>query len=75
MNLTRTTLRINSSLKREAEKRAHEQNTTLQAIFNDALSEYLDNQSRNKAKQIIFRTHDLGTPLDNLDRSHYYPKV
>jgi hypothetical protein len=75
MNLTRTTLRINSNLKRAAEKRAAEQDTTLQAIFNDALAQYLDKQGKIKAQQIVFHTHDLGKPLDNLERDDYYPGV
>jgi hypothetical protein len=75
MNLTRTTLRINSSLKRAAEKRANEQGTTLQAIFNEALAQYLDNQAKSKARRIVFQNHDLGKPLDNLERDDYYPEI
>lgn len=75
MRLTRTTLRIDTNLKRAAEKRAIDEDTTLQAIFNDALEQYLDKKAKTKAHKIVFRTHDLGSPLDNLQRSDYYPKV
>lgn len=75
MNLTRTTLRINTNLKMAAEKQAIEQHTTLQAIFNNALEQYLDNNAKRVAKKIVFQTHDLGKPLDSLKRTDYYPKV
>lgn len=75
MNLTRTTLRINTDLKRAAEKRAAATDTTLQAVFNEALGQYLDNKAKQSAQKIVFHTHDLGKPLDNLKRSDYYPKV
>ena len=75
MNLTRTTLRINTDLKRAAEKRAAADDTTLQAIFNEALERYLDTKAQKVARKIVFRTHDLGKPLDNLKRSDYYPSV
>lgn len=75
MNLTRTTLRINTDLKRAAEKQAANEDTTLQAVFNEALEQYLDKRAKSAAKKIVFRTHDLGKPLDNLKRSDYYPKL
>jgi hypothetical protein len=75
MNLTRTTLRINTNLKRAAEKQAAEEDTTLQAVFNEALEQYLDKRSKDTAKKIVFRTHDLGKPLDDLKRSDYYPEI
>lgn len=75
MKSARTTLRINTDLKRAAEKQAFEEDTTLQAIFNNALEQYLHGQAKSKAPKILFKTHDLGEPLDNLTRSDYYPKV
>ncbi len=74
MELTRTTLRLRTNLKRAAEKQAVENDTSLQAIFNDALEKYLDTQASAKARKIVFRTHNLGKPLDNLKRDDYYPK-
>jgi hypothetical protein len=74
MNLTRTTLRLKTGLKRAAEKQAIEEDTTLQAIFNTALEQYLDNRAKTTASRIVFRSHDLGEPLDNLHRGDYYPK-
>lgn len=74
MNKVRTTLRIDEELKKEAEKRALEGNTTLQAVFNDALADYLERQAKSKAQEIVFKTHDLGEPLEELTRSSYYPQ-
>lgn len=70
--LIRTTLRLKENLKKSAEKKALEENTSLQNIFNKALESYLDNEAKKKAKKIIFKTHDLGEPLDNLTRDDFY---
>lgn len=72
--LMRTTLRIEENLKRIAEQKALEEDTTLQAIFNEALESYLQKEAEKKAKKIVFKTHDLGVPLDNLTREDFYPK-
>ena len=71
LQLTRTTLRLDSRLKRAAEDRARQQATTLQAIFNKALEEYLERDAEQRA-EVIFRTHNLGGKLDNLTRDDYY---
>lgn len=71
----RTTLRIEENLKRIAEQKALEEDTTLQAIFNEALEEYLKKGARQDAKKIIFKTHHLGEPLDNLTRDDFYPDL
>lgn len=71
--LIRTSLRIKENLKKTAEHKALQENTTLQAIFNRALEEYLDKDARKKATDIIFRTHHLGASLDNLTRDDFYP--
>lgn len=71
--LVRTTLRLKENIKRSAEKKAHEENTTLQEIFNRALEEYLQKDARNQAKKIVFKTHNLGASLDNLTRDDFYP--
>ena len=70
--LIRTTLRLKENIKRSAEKKAHEDNTTLQDIFNRALEEYLQKDAKKQAKKIGFKTHDLGVPLDNLRREDFY---
>ena len=46
--LVRTTLRLKENIKRSAEKKAHEDNTTLQDIFNRALEEYLEKDAKNR---------------------------
>ncbi len=72
MELIRTTLRIPLYLKKAAEKKALEENATLQHVFHQALEQYLIKASVKKAKKIVFKTHNLGEPLDNLNRSDYY---
>ena len=74
MQLIRTTLRLKESLKKRAEKKAFDENVSLQAIFNSALELYLDQQAKRQAKKIIFKTHDLGVNLDNLRREDFYPE-
>ncbi|MDP3758641.1 MAG: hypothetical protein Q8Q86_02885 [Candidatus Daviesbacteria bacterium] len=71
--LIRTTLRLNESLKKTAEKKALQDDVTLQEIFNRALEEYLEKDARKEAQKIIFKTHHLGEPLDNLTRDDFYP--
>ena len=73
MQLVRTTLRLKENLKKRAERKAIDDNTTLQAIFNHALEQYLEKDAKKQAKKIIFKTHDLGVNLDNLRREDYYP--
>lgn len=72
--LKRTTLRINENLKRAAELKALRYNLTLQEIFNRALELYLTEDAKKEAKRIVFKTHDLGEPLDNLTRNDFYPE-
>ncbi|OGM32060.1 hypothetical protein A2803_00640 [Candidatus Woesebacteria bacterium RIFCSPHIGHO2_01_FULL_44_21] len=72
MQLVRTTLRINSELKKKAEMVALTENTTLQAIFNQALLEHLAKRKANKAKAIKIISFDLGAGLDNLTRDDIY---
>ena len=71
--LIRTTLSIQDYLKKDAERKALEEDTTLQDIFNKALESYLQNQAKKEAKKIVFKTYHLGKELDNLTRSDYYP--
>ncbi len=73
MQLVRTTLRIDEHLKKIVQQKALEENTTFQQIFNRALSAYVKADAKKKAKKIVFKTHDLGEPLDNLTRKDYYP--
>lgn len=70
--LVRTTLRIEEKLKKIAEHKALQDDTTLQEIFNKALGNYLKNESKKEAKKIVFRTHHLGEALDNLTRDDFY---
>ena len=72
--LVKTTLRLKENLKKNAEKLALEEDTSLQKVFNEALENYLDKTARKKAKTIVFKTFRLGSPLDNLTRDDFYPK-
>lgn len=71
--LIRTTIRINNNLKKSAELKALREDLTLQDIFNRALKRYLESEAKKEAKKIIFKTHNLGVPLNNLKRADYYP--
>ena len=73
--LVRTTLRIKEDLKRTAQRKALQDDVTLQEIFNQALEHYLEKEAELEAKKIVFKTHDLGKPIDNLKRADYYPKL
>lgn len=73
--MIRTTLRLQDHLKRAAEQRALEEDTTLQDIFNRALDQYLQKAAQKEAKKIVFKTHSLGAPMDHLDRGDYYPDI
>ena len=70
--LVRTTLRLEESLKKAAELKALEESLTLQEIFNTALNDYLKSQAKKQARRIVFKSHNLGTPLDLLRRKDYY---
>lgn len=72
--LIRTTLRLKENIKRSAEKKAHDEKTTLQEVFNRALEEYLQKEAKKEARKIVFKTHNLGEPLDNLTRDDFYPE-
>lgn len=74
MQLIRTTLRLKEALKKRAEKKAIDENTSLQDLFNRALELYLEKETKKQAKKIVFITHDLGVPLDNLRREDFYPE-
>lgn len=71
--LVRTTLRIRQDLKRAVKHKALQDDVTFQDIFNRALEKYLEEDARKQAKKIVFKTHRLGVPLDNLTRDDFYP--
>jgi hypothetical protein len=70
--LIRTSLRIKENLKKRAEQKALQENVTLQEILNNALEHYLEHDAGVQAKKIIFKTHDLGAPIDDLKREDFY---
>lgn len=72
MQLVRTSLRIEQSLKETAEELAYTEKKTLQEIFNKALYDYVTKKARKRAKKIMFITHDLGVKLDKLTRDDFY---
>ncbi len=72
MQLVRTTVRLEKQLKKEAERTALDENTTLQDVLNRALRYYIQKKAVNKAKKIVFKSIDLGVPLDNLTRDDIY---
>lgn len=73
--LVRTTIRIKENLKKSAELKALQDDISLQDILNRALEYYLEKEAKQEARRLVFKTHDLGKPLDDLKRADYYPKV
>lgn len=72
MQLVRTTIRLKEQLKKSAELKALEEDKSFQDILSCALERYLEEEGRREAKKIIFKTHHMGEPLDNLTRDDYY---
>lgn len=72
MQNIRTTLRIKENLKEALEKYAFEEKLTLQEAFNKAIEYYLKKEAKRRVKKLIFKTHRLGIPLDNLSRDDFY---
>lgn len=72
MQLVRTTLRLDKSLKEEAKELALKEKTTLKEVFNKALSDFVMNKARNRAKKMVIHAHDLGVNLNNLTRDDIY---
>lgn len=77
MQLVRTTLRLDSHLKKSAEMLALRNDQTFQEVLNQALAQYLTKVAKNDAKKIVFHTHNFGTPIENLTRDDVYgvPKL
>jgi hypothetical protein len=73
MQIARTTIRIKTELKKKAQKRALEGNTTLQEIVNNALRVYLAKEKPKKYRKLI--SFNLGVPLDNLTRDDIYGDI
>lgn len=73
MQLVRTTVRLRHDIKKATERKALEDNTTFGALVQRALEDYLAKAATRKARRLVFHTHDLGVPLDNLTRDDYYP--
>jgi regulator of replication initiation timing len=72
MNLVRTTLRLDKDLKKQAELLAVRENTTLQAVMNEALRERLNKTAKKRAKLLVLPKIDLGVPVDNITRDEMY---
>jgi hypothetical protein len=72
MNLTRTTVRLEPTLKKAAELKALELDMTFQDLFTQALKTYLDKTNKKKAQKLIFMSQPMGAPLDNLTREDLY---
>lgn len=73
IQLIRTTLRLKENLKKRAERKALDENSSLQAIFNRALEQYLETEAKKQAKKIILKAYHFGKNLDNLTRNDFYP--
>lgn len=72
MKRTRTTVRLNPNLKKAATKKAVELDISFQKLLSLALKQYLQAKNQDKAKKIVFKSKDLGAPLDELTREDIY---
>lgn len=72
MKTIRTTLRIEEHLKKAADKKAIDLNTTLQQIFNDALRAFIEGLNKKKADDLIFIDKPVDKRIGELKRSNYY---
>ena len=72
MKTVRTTLRIEEPLKKAVEKRALDQNTTFQKLFNDALRMFVNDINTNAIKEIVFIDKAVDKNMNNLSRKDYY---
>jgi len=72
MHLIRTTVRLNPPLKKAAEMKALELNITFQALLERAVEKYLQYESSQKAKKLVFKSRSMGSPLDDLTREDIY---
>ena len=72
MKTVRTTLRIEEPLKKAVEKRALDQNTTFQKLFNDALRMFVNDINTNAIKEIVFIYKAVDKNMNNLSRKDYY---
>ncbi|MEX0896113.1 MAG: hypothetical protein WDZ94_04245 [Patescibacteria group bacterium] len=69
---TRTTIRLSPPLKKAAQKKAVELDISFQTLLSKALQRYLEYEAKKEAKKIVFRSKDIGVPLDNLTREDIY---
>lgn len=77
MQMQQTTIRIYKKLKKDIDQKALEEDTSFQAIVDTALREYLDRARQKSAESIVLASHNLGQPLDSINRDDIYgsPKV
>lgn len=70
MKMIRTSLRLKSELKKEAEIRALKENITFQELFNDALYDFL--KGKKRINKIVFNDKPISKKMDNLTRDDIY---
>lgn len=61
MQVTQTTLRSRPEFNKTSKRKV--------------LKDYLAKAAKRKARHLVFHTHDLGVPLDNLTRDDYYSEA
>lgn len=72
MQLTRTTVRLNPTIKKAAQTKAIDMNVSLQDLFNKALENYLQQLAEKKAEKLVFHSQDMRVKLDKLSREDIY---
>lgn len=72
MITVKTTLNLNKQLKKMAERKALEEDTTLQEVINKALYNELVAGAVRKTKDIIFTPKAVDKNMGNLTRKDFY---
>lgn len=68
----RTTIVIDKGIKYLLARLAVEKGTSQSQLINQALSRFIAQEAKKKAKKLSFLSHSLGVKLDRLTRKDFY---
>jgi hypothetical protein len=73
MQLSRTTIRLQTDLKKAAQHYAIQHERSFQDVINEALERFLQfTEVERDVPPIVFKSKSLGAPTDNLTREDIY---
>jgi hypothetical protein len=70
--LQRTTVRLPNQLKDLSREYAAHHSYSFQEVMVMALEQFLRQETKEKAKKLVFHARSLGTPLDSITRDQTY---